>query len=148
MKKETSTLSRDTSLAARRWYVVDAQDKMVGRLASDIAQVLRGKRTPSFSPHIDNGDFVIVVNASQVRFSGNKWQQKMYYRHTEHPGGLREDTAEQMLAKHPEDILRKAVAGMLPKNPHGRALASKLKVYAGPDHPHAAQQPVPLFGGN
>ena len=148
MKKETPTLSRNTSLATRRWYVVDAQGKMVGRLASEIAEVLRGKRNPSFSPHIDNGDFIIVVNASQIRFSGNKWQQKMYYRHTEHPGGLREDTAEQMLAKHPEDILKKAVIGMLPKNPYGRALASKLKVYAGPDHPHAAQQPVPLSGGN
>ena len=147
MKKETPTLSRNTSLAARRWYVADAQGKMVGRLASEIAQVLRGKKNPSFSPHIDTGDFVIVVNASQIRFSGNKWQQKRYYHHTEYPGGLREDSAEQLLAKHPEDILRKAVVGMLPKNPHGRALASKLKVYAGPDHPHAAQQPVPLFGG-
>lgn len=147
MKKETPTLPRNTSLTARRWYIVDARGKVVGRLASEIAQVLRGKKNPSFSPHIDNGDFVIVVNASQVQFSGNKWQQKMYYRHTEYPGGLREDSAEQMLAKHPEDILKKAVVGMLPKNPHGRALASKLKVYAGPNHPHLAQQPVPLFGG-
>ncbi len=117
---------------------------MVGRLASMIAQVLRGKNNPSFAPYIDNGDFVIVINADQVLFSGNKWQQKMYYRHTEYPGGIRQTSAEEMLAKHPEDIVKKAVVGMLPKNAHGRALATKLKIYAGPDHPHAAQQPVPL----
>lgn len=144
MKKETLTRSRKASLGARRWYLVDAEGKMVGRLASAVAQVLRGKNNPAFAPHIDNGDFVIVINADQVRFSGKKWQQKMYYHHTEYPGGIRQTSAEELLAKHPEDIVKKAVAGMLPKNAHGRALATKLKIYAGPKHPHAAQQPVPL----
>jgi len=148
MKKETTTLSRNRALKARRWYIIDAQGKAVGRLASTIAQALRGKMNPAFSPHIDNGDFVVVVNASQIHFSGNKWQQKMYYRHTEFPGGIRQASAEQVLAKHPDDIIKKAVAGMLPKNPHGRALATKLKVYAGSEHPHAAQQPVPLYAGD
>ncbi len=144
MKKETSTHSRKASLAARRWYLVDAEGQMVGRLASAIAQVLRGKNNPAFAPHIDNGDFVIVINADQVRFSGNKWQQKAYYHYTEYPGGIRQTSAAEMLAKHPEDIVKKAVVGMLPKNAHGRALAAKLKIYAGRDHPHAAQRPVPL----
>ncbi len=147
MKKETKTLSRKTALKARRWYIVDAQGKAVGRLASTIAQALRGKTNPAFSPHLDNGDFVVVVNASQIHFSGNKWQQKMYYHHTEYPGGIRQASAEQVLAKHPEDIVKKAVAGMLPKNAHGRTLATKLKIYAGSEHPHAAQQPVPLSVG-
>ncbi len=147
MKKETKTLSRSTALKARRWYIIDARGKAVGRLASTVAQALRGKMNPAFSPHIDNGDFVIVVNASQIHFSGNKWQQKIYYRHTEHPGGIRQASAEQVLAKHPDDIVKKAVAGMLPKNAHGRGLATKLKVYAGSEHPHAAQQPVPLSAG-
>ena len=144
MKKETSTRSRKASLSARRWHLVDAEGQAVGRLASAVAQVLRGKNNPAFAPHIDNGDFVIVINASRVRFSGNKWQQKMYYHHTEYPGGIRQATAEQVLEKHPEDIVKKAVIGMLPKNAHGRALATKLKIYAGPEHPHAAQQPVLL----
>lgn len=147
MKKETKTLSRKTALKARRWYIVDAQGKAVGRLASMIAQALRGKMNPAFSPHIDNGSFVVVVNASQINFSGNKWQQKMYYHHTEHPGGIRQASAEQILAKRPEDIVKKAVAGMLPKNAHGRTLATKLKIYAGSEHPHTAQQPVPLSVG-
>lgn len=144
MKKETSTRPRRAALAARRWYLVDAEGQRVGRLASAIVQVLRGKNNPAFSPHIDNGDFVIVINTDQVRFSGNKWQQKVYYRHTGYPGGIRQISAEEMLAKHPEAIVKKAIIGMLPKNAHGRALATKLKIYAGPDHPHAAQQPVPL----
>ncbi len=144
MKKETSTRPRRAALAARRWYLVDAEGQRVGRLASAIVQVLRGKNNPAFSPHIDNGDFVIVINTDQVRFSGNKWQQKVYYRHTGYPGGIRQISAEEMLAKHPEAIVKKAIIGMLPKNAHGRALATKLKIYAGPDHPHAAQQPMPL----
>jgi large subunit ribosomal protein L13 len=142
MKKETTTLSEHTLLAARRWYLVDAKGKAVGRLASRIAEVLRGKRNPVFSPHLDSGDFVVVVNAKQVKFSGNKWKDKIYYRHTEYPGGIRSTSAEQLLASRPEDILRKAVTGMLPKNPLGRHMARKLKIYPGPDHPHAAQQPV------
>lgn len=144
MKKETSTRPRRAALATRRWYLIDAEGQRVGRLASAIVQVLRGKNNPAFSPHIDNGDFVIVINTDQVRFSGNKWQQKVYYRHTGYPGGIRQISAEEMLAKHPEAIVKKAIVGMLPKNAHGRALATKLKIYAGPDHPHAAQQPVPL----
>jgi large subunit ribosomal protein L13 len=147
MKKETTTLPRKTSLAARRWYLVDAQGKTVGRLASTIASVLRGKHNPTFSPHIDNGDFVVVVNANQVRFSGNKLRQKIYYWHTEYPGGIRETSAGRLLETRPEAILKKAVVGMLPKTPFGRGLASKLKIYAGPDHPHAAQQPVELLRG-
>jgi large subunit ribosomal protein L13 len=148
MKKETVTLSRSAHLAARRWYLVDAQGKAVGRLASIIANILRGKITPTFSPHLDSGDFVIVVNAQHVRFSGNKMRDKIYYRHTEYPGGIRKTPAGQMLDSHPEDVLRKAVSGMLPKTRLGRHLAKKLKIYAGPDHPHTAQLPItfPLGG--
>jgi large subunit ribosomal protein L13 len=142
MKKETITLSRPTHLAARRWYLIDAQGKTVGRLASVIANILRGKMTPTFSSHLDSGDFVIVVNARQVRFSGNKMQDKIYYRHTEYPGGIRKTPAAQMLESRPEEVLRKAVTGMLPKTRLGRHLAKKLKIYAGSDHPHTAQLPV------
>jgi large subunit ribosomal protein L13 len=142
MKKETTTFSEHTLLAARRWYLVDAKGKTVGRLASVLAEVLRGKRNPAFSSHLDSGDFVVVVNASQVRLSGNKWRDKIYYRHTEYPGGIRQTSAEQLLASRPEEILRKAVTGMLPKNPLGRHMARKLKIYPGPDHPHTAQQPM------
>ncbi|MGH7962476.1 MAG: 50S ribosomal protein L13 [Candidatus Binatia bacterium] len=142
MKKETITLPEETLRAARRWYLVDAQGKTVGRLASAVANMLRGKNNPAFSAHLDGGDFVVVINARQVRFSGKKWQQKMYYRHSEYPGGIRQTSAEQLLATQPEAILSKAVAGMLPKTPLGRQLATKLKIYPGPDHPHTAQQPV------
>jgi large subunit ribosomal protein L13 len=142
MKKETVTLSRPTHLAARRWHLVDAQGKVVGRLASVIANILRGKITPTFSPHLDSGDFVIVVNAQQVRFSGNKMRDKIYYRHTEYPGGIRKTSAGKMLESRPEEVLRKAVTGMLPKTRLGRHLAKKLKIYSGPDHPHMAQLPV------
>ena len=142
MKKETTTFPEQTLLAARRWYLVDAKGKAVGRLASGIAEILRGKRNPAFSSHLDSGDFVVVVNAKQVKFSGNKWKDKIYYRHTEYPGGIRSTAAEQLLASRPEDILRKAVTGMLPKNPLGRHMARKLKIYPGPDHPHMAQQPA------
>jgi len=142
MKRETTTSSRQTLLAARRWYLVDAQGKTVGRLASTIAGVLRGKNTPAFSTHLDSGHFVVVINAGQVRFSGKKLRDKIYYRHTEYPGGIRKRSAEQLLATHPEEVLKKAVTGMLPKTPLGRQLARKLKIYPGPDHPHAAQQPV------
>jgi len=142
MKKETVTVPQQTLLAARRWYLVDAKGKTVGRLASAIAGVLRGKRNPAFSPHLDSGDFVIVVNAKEVKFSGRKWSDKIYYRHTGYPGGIRQTTAEQLLASRPEEILRKAVTGMLPRTPLGRRMAKKLKIYPGSEHPHTAQQPI------
>lgn len=144
MKKETVTLSGPALLAARRWHLVDAQGKTVGRLASAIANVLRGKHNPAFSPHLDAGDFVVVINAREVRFSGDKLKQKVYYRHTGYPGGIRSTSAEHLLAEQPEKVLKKAVAGMLPKTPLGRSQATKLKIYPGPEHPHAAQQPVTM----
>jgi large subunit ribosomal protein L13 len=147
MKKETKTISRGTLLDARRWYIIDAAGKTVGRLASVIASALRGKNNPAFSPHLDCGDFVVVINARQVRFSGNKLQDKIYYRHTEYPGGIRSTSAGQMLESKPEEVLRLAVEGMLPKNRLGRSLATKLKVYAGSEHPHRAQQPTTLSFG-
>jgi large subunit ribosomal protein L13 len=147
VKRETTTLARETLLAARKWYLVDAQGKTVGRLASAIARILRGKDNPAFSPHLDSGNFVVVVNAQQVRFSGKKLRDKIYYRHTEYPGGIRQTSAEQLLATRPELVLKKAVSGMLPKTPLGRHLVTKLKVYPGPEHPHTAQQPTTLVVG-
>jgi large subunit ribosomal protein L13 len=147
MKKETKTISRGALLDARRWHIVDATDKTVGRLASVVASALRGKNNPAFSPHLDCGDFVVVINARHVRFSGNKLQDKIYYRHTEYPGGIRSTSAERMLASKPEEVLRLAVEGMLPKNRLGRSMATKLKVYAGSEHPHRAQQPTTLSVG-
>lgn len=147
MKKETKTTSRGTLLNARRWYIVDAADKTVGRLASVIASALRGKNNPAFSPNLDCGDFVVVINARNVQFSGNKLQDKIYYRHTEYPGGIRSTSAGQMLASKPEEVLRLAVEGMLPKNRLGRSMATKLKVYADAEHPHRAQQPTALSFG-
>jgi large subunit ribosomal protein L13 len=147
MKKETKTSSRSALFGARRWHIVDATDKTVGRLATGIATVLRGKNNPSYSPHLDSGDFVVVVNAKRLRFSGNKLQDKIYYHHTEYPGGIRSISAEQMLDSKPEKVLRLAVEGMLPKNRLGRQIATKLKIYAGPEHPHRAQQPVVLSFG-
>jgi len=128
----------------RQWYVVDAQGKILGRLASRIAMVLRGKTKPVFTPHTDAGDFVIVVNAAQVRLTGKKMADKLYYRHSGYPGGLKMISARHLLQRKPEEVLRHAVRGMLPKNSLGRHLLKKLKVYAGGEHPHRAQQPVPL----
>jgi large subunit ribosomal protein L13 len=128
----------------RQWYVVDAQGKTLGRLASHIAMVLRGKNKPTFTPHMDTGDFVVVVNAGQVHLTGRKLDQKMYYRHSGYPGGLKEISARQLLAKKPEEVLRHAVRGMLPKNSLGRHLLKKLKIYATGEHPHEAQQPLPF----
>lgn len=128
----------------RQWYVIDAEDKTLGRLASRIAEILRGKHKPTYTPHIDTGDFVIVVNAEKVKLTGNKWKQKKYYRHSGYPGGLKETTYEKLVQKKPELIIEKAVKGMLPHNKLGRAMLKKLKVYAGPDHPHQAQQPEEL----
>jgi large subunit ribosomal protein L13 len=144
MTRTTRSLSTEAARAARHWYVADADGKVLGRLASRVASVLRGKTNPAFSPHLDAGDFVVVVNAAKVRLTGQKLAKKEYVRHTGYPGGVRRARAEEVLARHPIRVVRKAVAGMLPKNRLGRRLATKLKVYAGPDHPHQAQKPVPL----
>ena len=142
--KSTEMLTREDALAGRRWFVIDARDKVLGRVASEAARLLRGKSRPSFTPHVDCGDFVVIVNAEQVKLSGPKDKTKVYFRQTGYPGGIREQTAEQMRAAHPQRLLRLAVAGMLPKNRLGRRLATKLKIYVGPQHPHAAQQPVAI----
>ncbi len=128
----------------RNWLVVDANGKTLGRLASQLAGVLRGKRKPEYTPHCDVGDFVIVVNAEKIAVTGRKRTEKRYYRHSGYPGGLRSRTLAEMLARRPEEVIRKAVKGMLPRNRLGRAQLLKLKIYAGPDHPHQAQQPLPL----
>ena len=128
----------------KKWYVVDAKDKILGRLATEIATRLRGKHKPTFSPFIDNGDFIIVTNADKVSLTGNKWDDKKYYRHTGYMGGIKEASAKELLEKHPTDLVMKAVKGMLPKNKIGRAQLKKLKVYAGAEHPHKAQQPEEL----
>jgi large subunit ribosomal protein L13 len=128
----------------RQWYIVDADGQTLGRLAATIAETLRGKRSPWYTPHCDTGDFVIVVNAEKIAVTGNKLQDKRYWRHSGYPGGIRSRTLGEQLARRPEEVIRKAVRGMLPKNRLGRAQLLKMKVYAGPDHPHAAQQPTPL----
>jgi large subunit ribosomal protein L13 len=137
-------MKTEDALAQRQWYVVNAQGKVLGRLASEIAKVLRGKNKPIFTPNADAGDFVIVINARGLRLTGKKLEKKVYYRHTDHPGGIRERTAGKMLEEKPEDLVRLAVKGMLPKNRLSRRLVTKLKVYAGPEHPHEAQKPQPL----
>ena len=128
----------------RKWYVVDATDMTLGRLASEVAKVLRGKNKPIFTPHIDTGDYVIVVNAAKVKVTGKKLDQKVYYHHSDYVGGMKEATLREMLDKKPEKVVELAVKGMLPKGPLGRAMIKKLFVYAGPEHPHAAQKPEEL----
>ncbi|RLC90745.1 MAG: 50S ribosomal protein L13 [Chloroflexi bacterium] len=128
----------------QEWYVVDATDKVLGRLSTEIARVLRGKHKPEYTPHVDVGDFVIVVNAEKVKVTGRKLDQKNYYRHTGYPGGLKSITLRRQLEKFPERVIEAAVKGMLPRGPLGRQMFKKLKVYAGPNHPHEAQQPKPL----
>ncbi len=128
------------AIADRKWWIVDLDGKTVGRAATRIAHILRGKHKPTFTPHIDDGDYVIVINAEKVNFTGNKWAGKSYYHHSGYVGGLKETTAEEMLERSPEEIIRKAVKGMLPRGPLGRAQLKKLKVYVGSDHPHTAQQ--------
>jgi large subunit ribosomal protein L13 len=128
----------------REWLVVDAEGKTLGRLATQIADALRGKRKPEYTPHCDTGDFVIVVNAAKIRVTGNKLHDKLYRRHSGYPGGLRSRTLADMLERRPEEVIRKAVRGMLPRNRLGRQQLTKLKVYAGPDHPHEAQAPQQL----
>jgi large subunit ribosomal protein L13 len=131
----------------RRWYVVDADGQTLGRLATRIADTLRGKGKAQYTPHVDTGDFVVVVNAEKVRVTGNKLDQKRYYRHSGYPGGLRSRTLRDQLERRPTEVIRKAVKGMLPKNRLARKQLNKLKIYAGPDHPHEAQAPQPLEVG-
>ncbi len=128
----------------RKWYVVDATGYTLGRLASEVAKILRGKNKPVFTPHIDTGDYVIIVNADKVKVTGRKLDQKIYYHHSGYVGGLKETTLREMLAKKPEKVLELAIKGMLPKGPLGRQMYTKLHVYAGPEHPHAAQKPETL----
>ncbi len=139
-----STLSAKPGTVERRWYIVDAEGRNLGRLASVIAETLSGKRSPWFTRHCDTGDFVIVVNAEKITVTGNKLKDKLYWRHSGYPGGIRSRSLGEQLARQPEEVLRKAVRGMLPKNSIGRAQLMKLKIYAGPEHPHTAQQPEPL----
>jgi large subunit ribosomal protein L13 len=129
---------------AREWYVVDAEGQTLGRLATRIADTLRGKGKPQYTPHVDTGDFVIVVNAEKIQVTGNKLDQKRYYRHSGYPGGLRSRTLREQLDRRPTEVLRTAVKGMLPKNRLARQQINKLKIYAGPEHPHEAQAPKPL----
>jgi large subunit ribosomal protein L13 len=137
-------INTEEARAQRQWYLIDARGKILGRMACEIAKVLRGKHKPIFTPSMDAGDFVVVVNARGVKLTGKKLEKKIYYRHTDYPGGIRERTAAKMLAEKPAELIRLAVRGMLPKNRLSRKLVTKLKVYAGPEHPHGAQKPQPL----
>lgn len=141
MEKTYVTKNEDVK---REWYVVDAAGQTLGRLAARVARVLCGKHKPMYSPSIDAGDYVIVVNAAKIHVTGRKLDQKIYYRHSGYPGGIKEITLRSLLQKHPTRVIEYAVRGMLPKNRLGRRMFKKLKVYAGPDHPHAAQQPRPM----
>lgn len=132
------------STVERKWYVVDAEGKTLGRLASEVANVLRGKNKPTYTPHIDTGDYVIVVNAEKIQVTGKKLDQKIYYHHSEYVGGMKEATLREMMQKKPEFVITHAVKGMLPKGPLGRQMLKKLHVYAGPEHNHAAQKPEAL----
>lgn len=138
------TFSAKEHEVKRSWYVVDAENKTLGRLASQIALRLRGKHKPEYTPHVDTGDYIVVINAEKIAVTGKKMTDKIYYSHTEYPGGLKEISLGKLLAKFPERVIEKAVKGMLPKNPLGRQMYTKLKVYAGTEHPHAAQQPEVL----
>jgi large subunit ribosomal protein L13 len=138
------TYAANAQTRERTWLVVDATGQTLGRLATRIATTLRGKHKPEYTPHVDTGDFVIVVNAEKVSVTGNKRADKRYYRHSGYPGGIKERTLQEMLDRRPEEVIRHAVKGMLPRNRLGRKQLTKLKVYAGPDHPHAAQKPAPM----
>ena len=139
-----STYMAKNETVERNWYVVDAAGKTLGRLASEIAQYIRGKHKPTFTPHVDMGDYVIVVNAEKVKLTGKKWDDKKHFSHTNYPGGINEVTYRELRAKDPEFIIEKAVTGMLPHNKLGRKMVKKLKVYSGAKHPHQAQQPEKL----
>ena len=138
------TVSTRPQDAQHDWYVVDADGKTLGRLASEIARRLRGKHKAAYTPHVDTGDYIVVVNAEKVRVTGAKETDKIYYRHSGYPGGIKATPLDKLRAEHPDRILAKAVQGMMPRNPLGRAMLRKLKIYAGPEHPHAAQQPQAL----
>ncbi len=138
------TLSAKKTDVTRKWHIIDAEGLIVGRLASRVAMVLRGKDKAIFTPHVDTGDFVIIINAEKVRFTGKKLDQKVYYRHSGYPGGLKMESAKDILKTKPERIIMRAVTGMIPKTTLGRQQLTKLKVYSGPDHPHASQNPEPL----
>lgn len=140
----TTTISAKPAEVVHDWYVVDAEGKTLGRLASEIASRLRGKHKPSYTPHVDTGDYIVVINADKIAVTGKKAQDKKYYRHTGYPGGIKETNFTKLLANKPEDVLFKAVKGMLPKGPLGYAMIKKLKLYAGTEHPHTAQQPKAL----
>jgi len=144
MSLMTKTIHRRIDEIDKRWHLFDASGRVLGRLATEVAVLLRGKHKPIFSPHLDTGDFVVVINAEKVMLTGKKLKDKLYHRHTGYPGGLKTTTAEQMLRKHPTRVVEYAVRGMLPKTKLGDALFRKLKVYAGPAHPHASQRPVPF----
>ncbi len=136
----TTYMAKETDVE-RRWYLIDAAGQPLGRLASEIARLLRGKHKPTYTPHVDTGDHVVVVNAEKVMLSGKKAQQKMYYRHSGYPGGMKKISFQEMIARHPERVIYLAVRRMLPSNRLGRAMFKKMKVYAGPEHPHRAQKP-------
>ena len=139
-----ATISAKPEAVKRDWYTVDAADKVLGRLATEVARRLRGKHKTEYTPHVDTGDYIVVTNAEKVRISGNKAQKKIYYHHTGYPGGIKDINFEKLLAHRPEKVVKKAVKGMLPKGPLGRKMFAKLKVYAGAVHPHSAQQPKAL----
>ena len=138
------TISAKPEAVKRDWYIVDAEGKTLGRMAAEIAHRLRGKHKPEFTPHVDTGDYIVVINAEKVRVTGNKAKDKMYHRHTGYPGGLKSMSFEKLIDKAPERVIQSAVKGMLPKGPLGRAMFKKMKVYAGSEHPHTAQQPQEL----
>ena len=140
----TKTFVATPATAERNWLVVDAAGQTLGRLATQIADALRGKRKPEYTPHCDTGDFVVVVNAEKIQVTGNKRTEKRYYRHSGYPGGLKSRTFDEMIERRPEEVIRLAVKGMLPRNRLARKQLTKLKVYAGPDHPHVAQKPQPM----
>ena len=139
-----TTFMQTNESVERKWYIVDAQDLVLGRMAADVAVVLKGKHKPTFTPHIDGGDYVIIVNAEKVALTGNKWSQKKYYHHSGYAGGLSTRTATEMLDKQPQKIVEKAIRGMLPKGKNGDDMYRRLYVYVGPNHPHAAQKPEAL----
>lgn len=141
---DTKFLSTKEAEARRSWQLVDAESKVVGRLATEIASVLHGKQKPYYSPHQDCGDFVVVINAEKAVFTGKKTEDKIYYRHTGYVGGIKDETARELFERQPEEVLRRAVKGMLPNTDIGKRQLSKLKIYSGSDHPHAAQQPKPF----
>jgi len=138
------TFSAKPAEVRRDWFLIDATDKTLGRMATEIARRLRGKHKPEYTPHVDTGDYIVVVNAEKVQVTGNKQKDKMYHRHTGYPGGLKSMSFEKMIQSHPERLIELTVKGMLPKNPLGRAMLKKLKVFAGPEHNHSAQQPKAL----